>query len=110
MSRRRSPSSPGKAPLRPPLETLIARGSFPPVVLAPDEEMRHLWLENYLATYLERDLRDLSRVASLGDFRRFMGLAALRTAQILNLSELARDAGLSPSTARNYLQLLEISY
>ncbi|QJA05460.1 ATP-binding protein [Thermosulfurimonas marina] len=104
------PSFPEKIPSRPPLETLIARGGFPPAVLAPDEETRRWWFENYLATYLERDLRDLSQVASLGDFRRLMGLAALRTAQVLNLAELARDAGLSPSTARNYLQLLEISY
>ena len=101
---------PDQAPPKPPLETLIARGSLPPAVLAPDEDLRRLWFENYIATYLERDLRDLSQVASLGDFRRLMGLAALRTAQVLNISELARDAGLSPSTARNYLQLLEISY
>lgn len=101
---------PEQAPLKPPLETLIGRGGLPPAVLAPDEDLRRLWLENYIATYLERDLRDLSQVASLGDFRRFMGLAALRTAQVLNISELARDAGLAPSTVRNYLQLLEISY
>ena len=69
-----------------------------------------MWFENYIATYLERDLRDLSQVASLGDFRRLMGLSALRTAQVLNVSELARDAGLSTSTARSYLQLLETSY
>lgn len=101
---------PEQAPPRPPLETLISRGSLPPAVLAPDEDLRRLWFENYIATYLERDLRDLSQVAFLGDFRRLMGLAALRTAQVLNISELARDAGLAPSTARNYLQLLEISY
>ena len=95
---------------KPSLETLITRGSLPPAVLAPDEDLRRLWFENYIATYLERDLRDLSQVASLGDFRRLMGLAALRTAQVLNISELARDAGLAPSTARNYLHLLEISY
>ncbi|WP_022853184.1 ATP-binding protein [Thermodesulfatator atlanticus] len=97
-------------PSKPPLESLIKRGSLPPAVLMGDDELRLLWFENYIATYLERDLRDISQVASLGDFRRLMGLAALRTAQVLNISELARDAGIAPSTARNYLQLLEISY
>ncbi len=106
----RIPTLLGPPPNKPPLEFLIRRGTFPPAVLAPEEDLRELWFENYVATYLERDLRDLSQVAFLGDFRRLMGLAALRTAQVLNVSELARDAGLSPSTARNYLQLLEISY
>jgi len=106
----KKPPSPEKPHSKPPLEILISRGSLPPAVLLPDDEIRLLWFENYIATYLERDLRDLSQVASLGDFRRLMGLAALRTAQVLNISELARDAGLSTSTARNYIQLLEISY
>ncbi|WP_457755878.1 ATP-binding protein [Thermodesulfatator indicus] len=104
------PSAPEKAYAKPKLETLICRGSLPPAVLAPDDDLRRLWFENYIATYLERDLRELSQVASLGDFRRLMGLAALRTAQVLNVSELARDAGLAVSTTRNYLQLLEISF
>ena len=101
---------PDEAYPKPYIEALIKRGTLPPSVLAPDQEIRRMWLENYVATYLERDLRDLSQVASLGDFRRVMGLAASRTASILNVSELARDAGISVSTARNYLQLLEISY
>ncbi len=105
-----SPPIPSHKHPKPSLEKLIARGSLPPAALASEEDIRHMWFENYIATYLERDLRELSQVASLGDFRRLMGLAALRTAQILNISELARDAGLSTSTARNYLQLLEASY
>ena len=92
------------------LESLVIRGSLPPAVLAPDKELCRLWLENYIITYLERDLRELSQVASLGDYRRLMGLAALRTSKVLNISELARDSGISVSTTRNYLHLLEISY
>ncbi len=92
------------------IDALILRGGLPPAVLSPNAEVRDMWLENYVATYLERDLRDLSQVASLGDFRRLMGLSAMRSAQLLNISELARDAGLSTSTARNYIQLLEVSY
>ena len=106
----KAPPFPSYKHPKPALEELVARGSLPPAVMAPDEDVRGMWFENYIATYLERDLRELSQVASLGDFRRLMGLAALRTAQVLNVSELARDAGLSTSTARNYLQLLEASY
>jgi len=94
----------------PDLHDVVTRGSYPPAVLAPDPETRTMWLENYVATYLERDLRELSQVASLGDFRKVMGLAAMRTGQVLNISELARDAGLPFSTTRNYLNLLEVSY
>ena len=94
----------------PDLHEVVTRGSYPPAVLAPDPETRTMWLENYVATYLERDLRELSQVASLGDFRKVMGLAAMRTGQVLNISELARDAGLPFSTTRNYLNLLEVSY
>jgi len=92
------------------LPHLVTRGGFPPAVLMQDFEMRNLWFENYISTYLERDLRELSQVASLGDFRRIMTLSALRTAQVLNVSDLAREAGLAVSTTRNYLHLLELSY
>ncbi|MDL1970558.1 MAG: ATP-binding protein [Candidatus Desulfofervidaceae bacterium] len=92
------------------LEDFVLKGTLPPAVLSPDNTIRNLWFDNYIATYLERDLRELSQVASLGDFKRFMSLLALRTAQVLNVSEVARDAGISVSTARNYLHLLELSY
>jgi predicted AAA+ superfamily ATPase len=90
--------------------TFIKKGSLPPAMLIEKEEMREVWFESYIQTYLERDLRELSQVASLMDFRRLMGMAALRTAQILNFSDLARDVGISVSTVRNYLNLLGSSY
>ncbi len=109
LEEKKIPEIPNKVP-EISLESFIVKGSLPPAVLAPDDEIRRLWFENYIATYLERDLRDLSQVAFLGDFRRLMGLSALRTSQVLNISELARDSGISVSTAKNYLHLLEISY
>jgi len=90
--------------------TAIKKGTLPPAVLIEQEEMREVWFGSYIQTYLERDLRELSQVASLMDFRRIMSMAALRTAQVLNFSDLARDVGLSVSTARNYLNLLCMSY
>lgn len=68
------------------------------------------WWDGYVTTYLERDLRQLARIDTLLDFRRLMELAALRTAQLVNQSDLARDAGLSQPTVHRYLNLLEASH
>ena len=66
-------------------------------------------VSRYEQTYLERDLRDLAQVADLVAFRSLMRLAALRTAQILNQSDLGRDVKLPFSTVTRYLSLLETS-
>lgn len=98
-----------KRPINPvePREVLL--GGMPPVCL-PGIEKPVVWFQGYEQTYIERDLRQLSQVADLFAFRRFMQLAALRTGQILNLSELARDAQLPTATASRYLTLLETSF
>jgi predicted AAA+ superfamily ATPase len=87
----------------------ILAGGLPPVALG-DVANRGLWFLGYEQTYLERDLRALSQVADLVAFRNLMRLAALRTGQILNQSELARDARLPVSTVARYLGLLEAAF
>ena len=91
---------------------LLQRGFMPalhsPAIAAPEGVLR--WWEGYVATYLERDLRQISQVESLVDFRRVMTLLALRTGQLLNQSEVARDAGLSQPTVHRYLNLLESTH
>jgi predicted AAA+ superfamily ATPase len=67
------------------------------------------FFSSYLATYLERDVRLALRVGSLRDFERFLRACALRSGQLLNLAELARDVGIAPSTARDWLSVLEAS-
>jgi len=91
------------------LEPLL-RGLLPPLISLPNPVSWRRWWEGYVATYLERDLRQISQVANLPDFRRLMELAALRTGQILNQSELARDASLSQPTAHRYLNLLQMTH
>lgn len=86
----------------------ILRGGFPPVCLATGPVFRD-WFRAYEQTYLERDVRQLSQVADMGAFRGLLRLAALRTAQILNQSEIGRDARLNAMTAGRYLSLLETS-
>jgi hypothetical protein len=64
---------------------------------------------SYLATYLERDVRSLASVGSLRDFERFLRACALRSANLLNKADLARDVGVSPTTANHWLSVLEAS-
>jgi len=68
------------------------------------------WLADYRRTYLERDLRDVLRVMDIDAFDRFMRLVAARTAQELNLSSLADDAGISQPTAKQWLTVLRVGY
>jgi len=69
-----------------------------------------LWLSGYTATYIERDVRQLLVVANLALFQRFVLMCAARTGQLLNLSALAADCGISHTTARSWLTVLEASY
>ena len=65
---------------------------------------------NYIETYVEKDVRDLLKIKDLSSFKTFLKLCAGRAGQILNLSELARDAALSVPTVRAWLSILESSY
>lgn len=67
-------------------------------------------LADYVATYVERDLRQLTAVHDLQRFDRFLRLCAGRTGQLLNLTSLGNDAGISQPTARAWLDLLQTSY
>jgi predicted AAA+ superfamily ATPase len=90
------------------LDAMLWRGGYPPLYdrpVAPDD-----WFPNYIATYLERDVRQLLAVRDLSLFQRFVRLCAARTGQLLNLSAIGNDAGVSHSTAREWLSVLEASY
>jgi len=83
-------------------------GGFPRIHdkgLAPQS-----WLGNYYQTYLERDVRDLLNVGDIEGFGRFVRLCAGRSGQLLNASSLAADAGISHTTARRWLSMLEASF
>jgi predicted AAA+ superfamily ATPase len=81
-----------------------------PALLDLDVTDRKDWLRSYHETYLLRDLTDLARLRDLEPFSRFQRLAALRSGQLLGYADLARDAGTSAGTARNYLEYLRLSY
>ena len=68
------------------------------------------WFGNYIATYVERDVRQLVAVRDLGQFQTFVKMCAARTGQLLNLASLGADCGISAVTARQWLSVLETSY
>lgn len=88
---------------------LILRGGYPELVTNKEVD-RQLWCGSYLSTYLERDIRNISNVGDLNQFERFVRLCASRTGQLLNLSEMARDIGVSVPTAKRWLSMLEAGY
>jgi predicted AAA+ superfamily ATPase len=90
---------------------LARRGGFPtPALHLSKDEDRRIWFDGYVRTYLERDLQDLAAISSLPDFRRLMRVACLRVGQIVNQTELGRDAALAQPTVHRWLNLLETSY
>jgi len=94
----------------PNLAESILRGFMPPLLSLNTSEAWTRWWDGYVATYLERDLRQVAQIDALLDFRRVMELTALRSGQLINQSELARDARLSQPTTHRYLNLLETTH
>jgi predicted AAA+ superfamily ATPase len=87
---------------------VLWRGGYPPLY---DRDLTPgLWFPHYVATYGERDVRQLLAVRNLDLFQRFVKLCEARTGQLLNLSSLAADCGVSHVTAREWLSVLEASY
>lgn len=96
----------GKAPAE--LEKAMYLGYYPALHdrnIAPGD-----WQPGYVATYLERDLHQLINVRDLNAFQLFLRMCAARTGQLLNLSSLASDCGITHNTAKAWLSVLEASY
>lgn len=91
------------------VDHLTTWGGMPALLPLEDEERRE-WLASYQQTFLERDLTDLATLSDLLPFRSLQRLAMLRTGCLVNYADLARDAGLAPTTARRYLEYLRLTY
>lgn len=92
----------------PSLDRLLLQGLYPPIYDRPVNPSR--WYSDYIGTYVERDVRQMSAIHDLSLFQRFLKMCAARTAQLLNLHGLANDCGISHPTARAWLSILEASY
>jgi len=85
-------------------------GGMAPLIHIGDPQNRRFWLKDYATAYLERDLADLASLNDLKPFRKFRQIAALRAANLISYTELAKDSGIGIETARRYLEYLRISY
>lgn len=88
----------------------LVGSTFPRLHGVDDPEARALYLSSYTTTYIERDVRELLGIEKRREFEVFVKMCALRTGQVVNYADLARDAGISPATARTWLGLLEDSF
>lgn len=90
------------------LDDLLLNGFYPRIYqnkLSPTEAYRY-----YFQTYIERDLRQLIHLQNISQFQKFMKLCAGRIGQVINLTSLSNDVGVSAQTIQNWLSLLEASY
>lgn len=90
------------------LNELLLTGGYP--ALYDREISTNDWFSNYVATYVERDIRNVLAIQDLNRFQRFLRLCAARSAQLLNLSSLANDCDISSVTAKQWLSVLEATY
>ena len=89
-------------------ETFIFRGGFPELTREPDFPL-DMFFSSYLATYLERDVRQLVNVSNLRTFEQFIRLLAIRNAQMLDMAEIGNSLGISSKTVASWLSVLETS-
>jgi hypothetical protein len=90
------------------LNGMLFNGGYPPLYdrkLSP-----RFWFPAYVTAYVERDVRQLLQVQDLEAFQRFLRLCAGRSGQLLNLSSLANDCGITHNTAKAWISVLETSY
>lgn len=92
----------------PSLDEVLFSGCFPPIY---DRKLEaSTWLDGYLRTYVERDVRTISNIGDLDAFLRFLGLCAGRSGQLVNQTSLGADAGIDQTTVRRWISILQASY
>ena len=90
------------------LDAMMLKGSYPP--LYSRKITASAWFSAYVTAYIERDLRQMLKIHELETFQRFIRLCAGRTGQLLNLSSLATECGITHNTVKSWISVLEASY
>ena len=103
------PSSPRSSHAFDKLWTSFLRGGYPELAIQPDRDAS-LWHASYIQTYLERDVRTLRQVGDLTQYQNFLRVLAARSAQLVNLTDVARDLGVAVNTIKAWLSVLEAAY
>ncbi|MES2252122.1 MAG: ATP-binding protein [Pseudomonadota bacterium] len=93
-----------------PLEQHLTAGGFPKSILASNPNASYVWRQNYIKTYLERDLDALGFDVEPATMRRFWQLLAHYHGQIFNATEIATNLGISVKTAQRYMHILSSSF
>jgi len=107
--RRRLPPWRGPAEDRAAIVRRALRGGFPEP-LGRSERRRRVWFRSYVATILQREVRDLARIEGLAELPRLLELLAARATGLLNFAGLSRNAGIPQTTLKRYLALLEQTF
>ncbi len=81
-----------------------------PELWADQQRSLHRWHASYVQTYLERDVRSLRQVGDLTQFQSFLRLLAARSAQLVNLSDISRDLGITVNTVKAWISVLEATH
>ena len=92
------------------LEQAMWLGAYPALHADVRQPNPAHWFASYMATYVERDVRQLLNIGNLLQFQRFIAMCAARSGQLLNLNSLAADCGISQPTARQWLTVLQASF
>lgn len=105
------PSKSKTAQVLPPTELWAAfiRGCFPEIIANPRRD-HALWNSSYVQTYLERDVRNVRQIGDLTLFQSFLRAVAARSAQLLSLTDLARDLGIAVNTVKAWIAVLEATH
>ncbi len=85
------------------------RGGYPELAAQPNRDVS-LWHASYIQTYLERDVRSIRQIGDLTQYQSFLRVLAARSAQLVNLSDVARDLGVAVNTIKAWLSVLEATY
>jgi len=88
---------------------LLLRGTYPEL-WSNSEILERDWFASFVQTYIERDIRRLANIGDLLAFEKFVRVCASRTGQVLNLSDLSSDSGISVPTAQRWLSILQATY
>ena len=106
---RQSPSSSLSSHTFDGLWTGFLRGGYPELAAQPERDSS-LWHASYIQTCLERDVRALRQVGDLTQYQNFLRVLAARSAQLMNLTDVARDLGVAVNTIKAWLSVLEATY
>ena len=87
------------------LENFFLNGGYPEVTLLSTQEQKQRWFQSYIASYVERDLRNLFPGLNIQSFKLFFSMLGQLQGKLINMSDIARSLGVSQPTIREYLEI-----